>query len=88
MPFPVCTSCGKSTRSPNRARYCAGCAHALAQFEDRFCTHTETAQRYLDEALNALTAAACRASWREGSEIARVIGDIERAAERLTNLEN
>ena len=53
-----------------------------------FYHHVETASRHLDEALNALAAAACRAGFREGSEIARVIGHVEQAAERLTNLEN
>lgn len=37
MPFPVCTSCGKSTRSHKRPRYCLPCADVLRRFMERFC---------------------------------------------------
>lgn len=45
------------------------------------------AEQHLDGALNALTAASCRAGFRKSSEIARIIGNVEAATERLATLE-
>lgn len=34
--FPVCTSCGKSTRTHARPRYCRACGDALDTFAGKF----------------------------------------------------
>ncbi len=34
--LPVCTSCGKSTRSHTRPRYCRACSDALDTFAQKF----------------------------------------------------
>lgn len=45
------------------------------------------ANKHLDAALNALTAAACRADFRTASAIARVIDAVERAQENVPYME-
>ena len=35
-PLPVCTSCGKSTRSHTRPRYCRACGDKLDTFAQKF----------------------------------------------------
>ena len=44
----------------------------------------QEAAAHIDAAIDALTAAACRADWRLGSVLARVIGELEQASQRLT----
>lgn len=55
--------------------------------EERITHWLAEAEQHLDGALNALTAASCRAGFRKSSEIARIIGNIEAATKRLTTLE-
>lgn len=49
MPFPVCTSCGKSTRSHRRTRYCAPCSTAVDAFTARFGHHELTDEQFAFE---------------------------------------
>lgn len=84
MPFPVCTSCGKSTRSHSRPDLCPPCNDSWLAFVTTFgrCDSLTSAQAVAKRCADAYSADRY-ASWSEVARILLKMGFTEAEAEAV-----